>query len=78
MGKVLFWIVVLAVAWGAWSMIRLSQRKREQGARRAEKRAPEQIVACAKCGVHLPASEALSLGKDTWYCCPEHRDAGRR
>lgn len=76
MGKVLFWVVVLAVGWGAWSMIRLSQRKREQGQRRAGKREPERIVACAKCGVHLPASEALRSGDD-YYCCAEHRNAGR-
>jgi uncharacterized protein len=76
MGKILFWVVVVAVGWGAWSMIRLSQRKREQVERRAEKREPERIVACAKCGVHLPASEALHRG-DAHYCCAEHRDAGR-
>lgn len=76
MGKILFWVVVVAVGWGAWSMIRLSQRKREQVERRAEKREPERIVACAKCGVHLPASEALHRG-DAYYCCAEHRDAGR-
>lgn len=78
MGKILFWVVVVAVGWAAWSMIRLSQRKREQVERRAGKREPEKIVACAKCGVHLPASEALSGGGDNWYCCPDHRDAGRR
>jgi len=76
MGKVLFWVVVVAVGWGAWSMIRLSQRKREQAERRAEAREPERIVACAKCGVHLPAAEALR-GGDAYYCCAEHRDAGR-
>jgi len=29
------------------------------------------MVACAVCAVHLPASDALQ-GKNGHYCCPEH------
>lgn len=77
MGKLLFWVVVIAVGWGAWSLIRVSQRKSEQAQRKEGKREPERIVACAHCGVHLPASEAVRGNGDS-YCCVEHRDAGRR
>lgn len=38
-------------------------------------RAPERMVACARCGVHLPESEALEdAGRR--YCCEEHRRLG--
>lgn len=36
----------------------------------------EEIVACAHCGLHVPASEALREGDDV-YCCPEHLRRGR-
>ena len=76
MGKLLFWVVVLGIGWVAWSMIRLSARKREQAARQSDSRELERIVACARCGVHLPASDAVRGGGD-WYCGADHRDAGR-
>lgn len=37
----------------------------------------ERIVPCAHCGVHFPASEAVSRD-GRLYCCPEHRDADAR
>jgi len=33
------------------------------------------MVACARCGVHLPESDALHEGKHH-YCCAAHRDQG--
>ncbi|MCM5570700.1 hypothetical protein M6I34_09285 [Burkholderiaceae bacterium FT117] len=77
MGKLLFWVVVIAVGWGVWSLVRVSQRKSEQARQAAARRGPEKIVACAHCGVHLPASEAVR-GDGEDYCCAEHRDAGPR
>jgi uncharacterized protein len=37
--------------------------------------APQQMVQCARCGLHLPVSEALSSNKATgvYYCSAEHR-----
>lgn len=37
---------------------------------------PQDMVHCARCGVHLPASEAVVAGM-RHYCGPEHRDADR-
>jgi uncharacterized protein len=37
---------------------------------------PQEIVTCAHCGLHLPASEALTAGSRR-YCSAEHRDADR-
>ncbi len=33
---------------------------------------PQDTVACAHCGVHIPRSEALTLGMRS-YCCAEHQ-----
>lgn len=39
--------------------------------------APQDVVACAHCGVHVPRSEALSQGA-LHYCCIEHQRADGR
>lgn len=36
----------------------------------------EGIVACGRCGLHLPRSEALPGPGGTLYCSAAHRDAG--
>ena len=84
MGKLLFWVAVVAVAYFAFKLIAISQRKSERAAGREPKRGAgsegrggkgEPMRQCAHCGVHLPASDALtSGGRD--YCSEAHRDAG--
>lgn len=43
---------------------------------------PQEMVACAHCGVHLPANEALMapqlLGGQRYFCNEDHRRAGPR
>lgn len=36
--------------------------------------APQDMVACRHCGVHLPGAEALAGGQGM-YCSPAHRQA---
>ena len=82
MGKLLFWVVVIALVWAGFSLLRVSQRRAEQREvqRRLERDAelrPQRIIACAHCGLHLPWSDAVH-GRgpdDRSYCCIEHRDA---
>ena len=86
MGKLLLWVVLIALAWLGWTLFRVSQRKaqaRERVAARpqpdleAGSAQPESMTRCAKCGVYLPAGEALSeQGHD--YCSAAHRDAATR
>lgn len=38
--------------------------------------APQEMVACAACGLHLPREEALADGRGRLYCSPQHRDQG--
>lgn len=55
----------------------LTKRKRpsseESAARGSAGKAPEKMVRCAYCGVHLPASESVSLDDGRHYCGEEHR-----
>jgi uncharacterized protein len=37
----------------------------------------EDMVCCAECGVHLPASESVRAG-DQLFCCAAHRDAQQK
>jgi len=68
-----FLLVVAVIVLVGWLLF---GGRRRRPARR-DLPAPEGMLRCAHCGVHLPASEALQLGKDA-YCSPSHRDAGPR
>ncbi|HEX7749322.1 MAG TPA: PP0621 family protein [Bordetella sp.] len=35
----------------------------------------EAMVSCAHCGIYMPRSEALLIGKRTW-CCEDHARLG--
>ncbi len=65
MGKLLFWIVIII---GVLFVARIAGRM-------AAARAPEAMVRCAHCGIHLPRSEALLQGGQTW-CSQEHARLG--
>lgn len=41
-------------------------------------RKPEDMVTCAHCGLHLPASDAISSPDRLHYCSSEHRSLGPR
>lgn len=70
MSRLLLLLVIAAVV---YLLIRSYRRKSEA----AEKEAvTEDMVRCTHCGVHLPRSESIRAG-DKFYCCAEHRDAGR-
>jgi uncharacterized protein len=48
---------------------------RRSGATVHTVKASEDMVQCAHCGVHLPASEALKSG-DELFCSDDHRRLG--
>lgn len=83
------YLLVIGIALGVywlWRQGRL-EAQREQAAARPPRRAaatapvgPQDMVACAHCGLHLPRSEALADGPGgsaPFYCCAEHRHSGR-
>lgn len=80
MGKLLFWVAVIAAVYLAFRLVAISQRKSQRAARRDTERGGrsalgEPMRQCAHCGVHLPASESVSAGGRD-YCSEAHRDAG--
>lgn len=86
MGKLLSWVLLIAVGYLVFKLLVVVKRKSEASAARQERRpgegapaserAPgEAMVQCARCGVHLPQSEALDRD-GRHYCSADHRDAG--
>ena len=75
--KYLLVAVVVMVAIGIW---RNNRRKEAAPPRppRAHLRQPEDMVTCAHCGLHLPASAAIRHADQRHYCCTEHRQLGPR
>lgn len=74
-------VIAAAIALLVWLLLGRSRRA-EQGRGRSHRTsdaatAPEAMVACAHCGVHLPRSEATSDGSNA-YCSTAHRVAGPR
>lgn len=45
---------------------------------KAHLRQPEDMVTCAHCGLHLPASDAITSPDRNHYCSTEHRHLGPR
>ena len=72
-------LVLLAVVLLLWMLFgrNRTRRPRQDDAAPRAKGSPEEMSRCARCGVHLPRSEALLAGGQL-YCCAEHRDAGPR
>jgi uncharacterized protein len=71
----LFLLAVFVLLW----LLRGSQRRRAPPptARPSTSAAPQPMLACAQCGVHLPRDEALP-GKGGVFCGDVHRAAFER
>lgn len=69
-------VVVLAVVW----LLRGQRRRKESPPRASAPRreALQEMVDCAHCGVHLPASDAVRGEDGRHYCTAAHRLAGPR
>ena len=72
-------LVLLAVVLLLWMLFGRNRTRRPppDDAAPRTKGGPEDMSRCARCGVHLPRSEALLAGGQV-YCSAEHRDAGPR
>nr|WP_221893403.1 PP0621 family protein [Pusillimonas minor] len=89
----LFWIIVVIVALVAVRLLAIHNRNKNaadngETATAARKKNggksvagntanPESMVRCAHCGIHMPRSEAVLSGGDTW-CSTEHAKLGVR
>ncbi len=70
--KYLIWIAVAAILWWVWSKRKAAEQRRQIDDS-PRPRAPERMVSCATCGVHLPESEAIGQ-RGRHFCSPAHRD----
>lgn len=74
--KYLLVALVLFVAFHIWRSNRRQAAHKDKPA--AGKRAPEDMVVCAHCGVHLPYSDAVTKANHEVYCSLEHQRLGPR
>lgn len=56
MGRILFWLLIAVLAW--WFVKGVMKSTALKEPRRSEKLEAEDMVACARCGVNMPRSEA--------------------
>ena len=69
--KYLVLLVVLVVAFGIWR----SRRPSAPSPAPRPLALPQDMLACARCGIHIPQAEALMTGKLA-YCCADHQQRG--
>ena len=80
--KYILVLLVILIAVGVWRKRHRAEPPRTARAAPANDReppAPQDMVACAHCGLHLPRGDALALGapsQTTYYCSAEHRAQG--
>jgi len=74
MNTLLLFVLALVIVW-RWRGER-PQRSEHAApeAPRSAQQSPVPTLACARCGLHLPAPDAL-VGRSGVYCCAAHRDA---
>ena len=81
--KYLLVLIVIVIAVGVWrGQRRTEARERRQAAAprnpaNAPLAAPQDMVECAHCGLHLPRSEAIEAAGSS-YCSAEHRALAQR
>ena len=73
--KYLVLFVVLAVAIGIWRSRRAPDNAAPKPSSPSPRTLPQDMLACAHCGVHIPQAEAVMLGNQA-YCSTEHRQLG--
>ena len=67
-------LVVLGLLLVYW-ILKSYRRRLDRGGERTPPATAENMVQCARCGVHLPRSESITT-HGRFYCSPEHQRAG--
>lgn len=71
--KYLLLIAVIAVACLLWRNARIARDPRAGGRPPGTPPAPQEMVSCAACGLHLPQADAVTGSDGQPYCSQEHR-----
>ena len=73
--KYLIVLAVVAVVYALWRSQRRGPDHQGGASPRPRIAPPQDMVRCARCGMHLPKDEALwKAGRS--YCCQAHQDQG--
>jgi uncharacterized protein len=72
MGRIVFFLLLAVVVYMVWRSMKRRGGDRGAKGQEGQQPAPQAMVSCATCGLHLPRQEALPLG-DRYFCCEEHR-----
>ncbi len=69
MAKILLLALVFAVAF--W-LLRRYRRHIDRDPSRNPASATEDMVRCARCGIHIPRAEGVAAEEDRYFCSAEH------
>lgn len=72
MGKWLFLAALVLVGY-----LILKARRRSRDDRRKAPVQTDTMVACERCGLHLPKGDSIEVD-GRFFCCAEHRGSGAR
>lgn len=72
MGLIRFLLIVIVI-WLAYNYIKRWLNSPSQKPRARKPKQVETIVACHKCGLHIPQHEAIE-SRGNYYCSESHRD----
>ncbi len=83
MGKVLFVLLIGVVVWLLFFVRRSGKNQRDDsagaGSSAPRSGAPEQMRPCARCGVHIPSSEACEIASQRGkYSCADPDNCDNR
>lgn len=73
MGRIFFFLLLAVAAYVAWQWFKRGSVSGQSAAPRVQP--PQAMVPCARCGLHLPRSDALPAGEQ-FFCSEEHRRLG--
>ena len=73
--KYLVLLAVLVIAYMVWRNNRIERRDGAAPGTRgpARESGPQEMIACAVCGLHLPRADAVTGSNGILYCSQEHR-----
>lgn len=71
--KFLVLLLVLGIAYLVWRNGRIAERGAPPPSARKPTAAPQDMVSCPVCSVHLPRGDAVAGANGLLYCSPEHR-----
>ncbi|WP_424192630.1 PP0621 family protein [Ampullimonas aquatilis] len=78
MSKFILWLLTLILGYIWWKHRRMESARevsRNDAVSQHAAQELESMVACARCGVFFPSSEACQSGEQS-YCCPDHAKLG--